>query len=71
MKKKKICCITTIASTLEVFVVDAMQRFVDDEYEVTLISSMPQAFINKYSDRFKCVNIKMHRGISILDLFRN
>ena len=68
MKKKKICCITTIASTLEVFVVDAMQRFVDDEYEV--ISSMPQAFINKYSDRFKCVNIKMHRGISILDLFR-
>ena len=39
-KKKKMCCITTIASTTEVFVVEAMKRFVDEGYDGTLACTM-------------------------------
>ncbi len=69
-KKKKMCCITTIASTTEVFVVEAMKRFVDEGYDVTLACTMSESFKKKYSDKFKCVNITMQRGVSIKDCLK-
>ena len=39
MKKKKICCITTVDVTLCSFVADAMYQFVESGYEVTLVCS--------------------------------
>lgn len=69
-KQIKMCCITTISTTTEIFVVEAMRQFVEKGYEVTLVCSMSQSFIDKYSDTFKCVNVPMQRGISILDAIK-
>lgn len=70
MKNKKICCITTVDITLEMFVVEAMRQFVDKGYEVTLACSMSPEFQKKYEKEFRCVNIPMKRGIDIKDFFR-
>ena len=67
--KKKMCVITTIETTMETFVVPAMERFVAEGHEVTLVCKMSEAFIQKYSPRFHCVNMDMHRGIAIGDMF--
>ncbi|MBQ7517332.1 MAG: sugar transferase [Bacteroidales bacterium] len=67
--KKKMCVITTIETTMETFVVPAMERFVAEGHEVTLVCKMSEAFIQKYSPRFHCVNMDMHRGIALGDLF--
>ncbi len=61
--------ITTIETTMETFVVPAMERFVAEGHEVTLVCKMSEAFIQKYSSRFHCVNMDMHRGIAPADLF--
>lgn len=70
MKNKKICCITTVDITLEIFVIEAMRQFVDKGYEVTLVCSMSSDFQEKYGKEFRCVNIPMKRGISVSDLFK-
>ncbi len=66
---QKLCCIATISSTLEDFVVPAMQRLKDEGYEVTLLSSMSPSFLKKYSNTFRCVSFPFRRGMSIIDVF--
>ena len=68
MNKKKLCVITTIESTLESFVIPAMNLFVQRGYEVTIISSMTDKFIEKYSSEFHLINVKMNRGVSFKDM---
>ena len=63
--KKKMCVITTIETTMESFVVPAMERFVAEGHEVTLVCKMSETFIQKYSPRFRCVNM------SFLSVFGN
>ncbi len=65
---KKICAIATIDQTLEFFVVPAMRVFKEYGHDVTLICSMPDAFINKFATEFHCINLPMQRGISLKDL---
>lgn len=65
---KKLCVIATIENTLESFVIPAMRVFKDKGYDVTLICSMSEAFAAKYSAEFKCINVRMKRGISIRDM---
>lgn len=65
----KICAITTISSTLEEFVIPALRLFVQDGHDVTIMCTMDQTFIDRYSNEFNCINIKMKRGFSIKDLF--
>lgn len=67
---KKICCITTVEQTTETFVIPAMKKFVEAGYDVTLVCSMSDAFIEKYSDTFQCINIKMKRGVCISDMIK-
>ena len=50
------------------FIIPAMEYFVDKGYDVTLVCSMSQEFMEKNSGKFHCVNIPMKRGISILDM---
>lgn len=64
----KICCITTLEGTMREFVIPAMEFFVKEGHEVTLMCDMSDSFIKEYSDRFQCVNIKMQKGISIKDV---
>ena len=65
---KKICVITTIETTLESFVIPAMRLFVQRGFDVTLICTMTDKFIGKYSDEFHLINVNMNRGISIKDM---
>lgn len=68
MAKKKICCITTIDSTLIAFVADAMYQFVDKGFDVTLVCSDTTRVRKLKGDAFKYVNIPMKRGISFSDI---
>lgn len=63
----KICCITTLETTMREFVVPAMELFVNEGHDVTLMCDMSDGFIKEFSDRFRCVNINMHKGIRIKD----
>ena len=65
---KKLCCITTVDLTLSAFVVEAMKVFVKNGYDVTLVASMTNDFIDKNGKIFHCVNMPMQRGISIKDI---
>lgn len=65
---KKLCVITTIETTLESFVIPAMRLFVQRGYDVTLISTMSDKFIERHSGEFHLINVKMNRGISLKDM---
>lgn len=68
LPRKKLCVITTIETTMEIFVVPAMEVFVQRGYDVTLVCNMSEKFIRQHSARFHCVNLPMRRGISLRDL---
>ena len=63
----KLCAITTIGPSMAFFVVDVMREFVKRGDQVTLICSMDDSFIEKYSKEFNCINIPMKRGVSVSD----
>ena len=65
---KKLCAITTIEATLESFVIPAMRTFKEKGYDVTLICTMSERFLEKYSKEFHCINVQMKRGVSIKDI---
>lgn len=64
---KKMCVISTVEGTMNSFIIPAMERFVDNGYDVTLVCNMSDQFILEHSDKFHCVNIPMKRGISLSD----
>lgn len=68
--KKKLCAIATIEGTMNSFIIPAMEYFVDQGYDVTLVCTMSEDFIKKNSGKFHCVNIPMKRGIAISDMIR-
>lgn len=65
---KKLCAISTIEGTLESFVIPAMRVFKEKGYDVTLICTMSERFLEQYSSEFHCIDVKMQRGISLKDL---
>lgn len=67
---KKICIITTISGTLEDFVIPALCLFEEHGYDITLVSTMSDQFVKKYSHVYNCINIKMKRGISLIDCLK-
>lgn len=66
----KLCCITTLDSTMRTFVIPAMELFVKEGHEVTLMCNMSEEFIKEFANRFRCINIKMHKGISFKELVK-
>lgn len=68
---KKICAITTIDFTLRSFVVDAMRVLQGEGYDVTLIASMGDAFFERYSEEFHCVNLPMSRGSNPVNMLKS
>ena len=69
-RRKKMCVITTIEVTMNAFIIPAMERFVEEGYDVTLICHMSDEFIAAHSSKFTCINVPMKRGISLADLFK-
>ncbi|MBV1928183.1 MAG: glycosyltransferase family 4 protein [Gammaproteobacteria bacterium] len=63
MGKARICAITTVAITMETFVVQMMDRLAANNYDVTLLCTMDQQFIDTHQERFSCVSISMGRGL--------
>ena len=68
---KKLCAITTVDITLSSFVVDAMRKLKEEEYDITLISSMSDGFFNRYKDEFHCINLQMSRGANPLEMLKS
>ena len=68
MEKKRMCCITTIDTTLRAFVIDAMYQFVEQGYEVTLVCSSTSKLREEKGDKFRYVDMPMKRGVSVSDL---
>lgn len=66
----KLCCITTLDVTMRTFVIPAMELFVKEGHEVTLMCDMSDEFIKEFSDRFRCIDIKMHRGFSFKEMLK-
>ena len=52
------------------FIIPAMEYFVEQGYDVTLVCTMSEDFIRKNSSKFHCVNIPMKRGIAISDMIK-
>lgn len=52
------------------FIIPAMEYFVENGHDVTLVCSMSEEFMKKNSTKFRCVNIPMKRGIAIGDMFK-
>lgn len=70
-KKRKICVITTISKTMDWFLVDAMRYLHEKGYEVTLISNMPEDFIERNSDFAACISLPMSRGLSVNGMIKS
>lgn len=65
----KLCFITTIETTQESFIIPALYLFKEKGYDVSIICTMTDKFIEKYSNDFHCFNVRMKRGISLSDMF--
>ena len=65
---KKLCAITTIEDTLESFVIPAMRVFKERGYDVTLICTMSERFLEQYGKEFHCISVEMKRGMSLKDM---
>ncbi|MBQ6307005.1 MAG: glycosyltransferase family 4 protein [Bacteroidales bacterium] len=65
---KKLCAISTTEGTLESFVIPAMRVFKERGYDVTLICTMSEYFLNQYAEEFHCINVEMKRGVSLKDM---
>jgi len=59
----RICAITTVPITMGTFVVPMMDYLSENNYEVTLLCSMDQQFLDTHKKRFSCVSISMGRGL--------
>ena len=69
-KKIKICALTTISKTMDWFIVDSMRNLSKNGYEIALICDMEKGFADRNKDYATCVNLPMHRGVSLGDIFR-
>ncbi len=69
-KKIKICALTTISKTMDWFIVDSMRNLSKNGYDVTLVCSMEEGFVERNHDYAKCINMPMSRGANLGDLIK-
>lgn len=65
---KKLCFITTVEGTQESFIIPALYLFKEKGYDVTVICTMSDKFLEKYSKDFHCIKVPMQRGVSLKDV---
>lgn len=71
MANKKICAISTVSITMESFIIDSMRNLKENGYDVTLVCTMDENFLNQYSQEFRCVNVKMERGNDVFGMIKS
>lgn len=64
----KLCFISTIEGTQESFIIPALYLFKERGYDVTVICTMSDKFIEKYSKDFRCIDVRMQRGVCLKDV---
>lgn len=64
----KLCFISTIEGTQESFIIPALYLFKERGYDVTVICTMSDKFIEKCSKDFRCINVRMQRGVCLKDV---
>ena len=64
----KLCFVSTVESTQESFIIPALYLFKEKGYDVTVICTMSDKFLEKYSKDFHCINVRMQRGVSFKDV---
>lgn len=68
-KRIKICALTTVSKTMDMFMSHSMRHLSQNGYDVTLVCDADDGFSDRYGDFAKCVNLKMNRGANVKDLF--
>ncbi len=68
-KKIRICALTTVSKTMDMFMAHSMRFLSENGYDVTLVCNMSDGFTERHGDFAKCVDLKMSRGVSVKDLF--
>ncbi len=68
-QKIKICALTTVAKTMDMFMAHSMRYLSENGYDVTLVCNMNEGFSDRHGDFAKCIDLKMSRGVSVKDLF--
>lgn len=64
--RKKICFVTTLAGTIESFLLDLTNYMVEHEnYDVTFISDPSDLLVKYTNEHVHYIPVKMHRGLSL------
>lgn len=64
--KKRICFVTTIAGTIEAFLIDLTQYLVEHEnYDVTFVSNESDILLKYCNENIHYIPVKMKRGLSL------
>lgn len=69
-EKGKICAVTTISMTMEIFMIEALKELKTGGYDISLVSNMKPDFYDKNSQLFNCINVPMARGLNPLNLIK-
>ena len=67
----KICFVTTIHQSMDWFVADAAKYFHDKGHDVYYICNMNDNFINEHKSYAKCIDVKMNRGFSPINMLKS
>lgn len=65
---KRICVIAPIDRVMTLFINPQMKKLAENGFEITLICDMSDEFLLKHSGEFKCIPMKISRGIDPINL---
>lgn len=67
---KKICIITTVDFSLSAFVVPIIKELQNDGFDVTLMASMSDDFIERHKNDCRLINVQMERGAKPIGMLK-
>lgn len=68
---KKICFISSIDRVVSLFYDAHIRKLLDEGYQVTVMCNMDEEFIRSHSERFRCIPIKISRGVNPVNLIEH
>ncbi len=67
---KKICYVTTVASTIKAFFVETLEALIGEGYDITVICNCDEDIYDILPENVKFISVKMNRGIEIISSFK-
>ena len=68
---KKVCFISSIDRVVSLFFDAHIKKLIENGYQVTVMCNMDKEFIDSHSDLFRCVPIKISRGVNPINLIHH